>query len=241
MIPLLHAEVRKLGGSLALLLAVLAPALPGLLAALATATSTRTTTWWEMFGRFALPIWALFLLPMVVAAFTTLVAQIEYRGRGWDHLLALPLARWRVFTAKALVVLAAVVVMTALVLVFTYAGASLGGAIGGNPLTGALPWTRLAGIVPPLLAATALLTVLQLWAALRFPSFVVPLVVGIAGTLVTLAVAMTGTDQADWFPWVLPFQVLTAPDPVPAATIGGVGGAIAFVCMIADLSRRSFR
>ena len=241
MIALLNVEMRKLGGSLALLLAVLAPALPGVLAALAIATSTRTTTWWEILGRFVLPIWALFLLPMVVAAFTTLVAQIEYRSRGWDHLLALPLARWRVFTAKAFVVLAAVVLMTLLVLGFAFVGASLGGAIGGNPPTGALPWAGLAKVVPLLLAAAALLTGLQLWVALRFSNFVVPLGVGIAGTLVALAVAMTGTDQADWFPWVLPFKVLTAPDPVPAAIVGGLGGMVVLVAMIVDLSRRSFR
>jgi len=241
MIPLLQAEMRKLGGSLALLLAVLAPALPGVLAALAIMTNKRPMGWEMVFSSFVLPIWALFLLPMVVAAFTTLVAQIEYRGRGWDHLLALPVARWQVFTAKALVVLAAAVLMTLLVLVFTYLGASLGGAVSGNPPKGTLPWKRLVELVPLLLAATAFLTAVQLWVALRFANFVVPLAVGIAGTLVALAVAMTRTDQADWFPWVLPFKVLTAPDPMRAAFIGGMGGVIVLAAMIVDLSRRSFR
>ena len=72
-------------------------------------------------------------------------------------------------------------------------------------------------------------------------SFVVPLAVGIGGTLVALAVSMTGSDEADWFPWVLPFKVLTDPDPAPFALVGAIGGAIALAAMVLDLSRRSFR
>lgn len=241
MIALLHAELRKLGGSLALLLAVLGPALPGVLAALAIATARRSTSWGSILTQFVLPIWALFLLPMIVAAFTTLVAQIEYRGRAWDHLLALPIARWRIFAAKALVVLGVTAAMTLLVVLFALLGAALGGTLSGRAPTGTVPMGRLGMMVAELLAAATFLSALQLWVALRYGNFVVPLAVGIAGTLVALAVAMTGTGQADWFPWVLPFRTLTAPDPMPLAVMGALGGAAVLMVMIVDLSRRSFR
>ncbi len=241
MIALLRAETRKLGGSLALLLAVLAPALPGLLTALSLLSARRSANWDGLFTSFVLPIWALFLMPMVVAAFATLVAQIEYRARGWDHLLALPVARWQVFLAKAAVVVAATVAMTGLVLIFTWVGGVVGGALSRHPPTGGLAWDRIGRSALLMLASSATLVVLQLWVALRFSSFVVPLGVGIGGTLVALAVSMTGTDQAGWFPWVLPFKVLTVPDGAPFALTGGLGGLVLLGLMIADLSRRSFR
>lgn len=241
MIAMLQVELRKLDGSLALLLAVLAPALPGLLAALSIISTDRAPQWESILTSFVLPIWSLFLLPMVVAAFTTLIGQIEYRARGWDHLLALPIARWQLFLAKAIVVLAASATMTLLVLFFAWIGASIGGAISGHAPLGALPWAKLARTVPLLLAGTTMLVVIQLWAALRFASFVTPLVVGIGGTLVAMAVAMTRTDQAAWFPWVLPLKILSVSDPIPFALFGGLGGLVLLAIMVTDLSRHSFR
>lgn len=241
MIAALDVELRKLRGSLALLLAVVAPALPGLLAALSIASTDRTSQWASVYTQFIMPIWCLFLAPMVVAAFTALIGQIEYRARGWDHQRSLPIATWRLPLAKALIALTAFAAMTALVLAFAWIGASIGGALGGHPPAGAFPWTRLARTVPLVLAGSTMLVVIQLWSALRFPSFVIPLVVGIGGTLVSMAVAMTRTDQADWFPWVLPFRILSAPDPVPYATFGLIGGFVLLGAMVFDLSRHSFR
>jgi len=241
MMTLLQVELRKLNGSLALLLAVVAPALPGVLAALSIISADRSPQWASIFTGFVLPIWSLFLLPMVVAAFTTLVGQVEYRGRGWDHLLALPIARWQLFLAKAIVVLAASAMMTLLVVLFTWLGASLGGAISGHPPAGAIPWAKLTRMVSLLFAGTTMLVVIQLWVALRFASFVMPLVVGIGGTLVAMAVAMTRTDQAAWFPWVLPLKILSASDPIPFALLGGIGGLALLAVMIGHLSHHSFR
>lgn len=241
MIAVLQVEIRKLNASLALLLAVLAPALPGLLAALSLISTDRAPQWESILTGFVLPIWSLFLFPMVVAAFTTLVGQIEYRARGWDHLLALPIARWQLFLAKAVVVLAASAMMTLLVLLFAWVGASIGAAIGGHTPLGTLEWAKLARTVLLLLAGSTMLVVIQLWAALRFASFVMPLVVGIGGTLVAMAVAMTRTDQAAWFPWVLPLKILSAPNPVPFALLGGIGGLVLLAIMVTDLSRHSFR
>ena len=186
---------------------------------------------------FVLPIWSLFLFPMVVAAFTTLIGQIEYRAKGWDHLLALPIARWHVFLAKAIVVLAASAMMTLLALLFAWVGAS----IGGHAPLGMLPWAKLTQTVLLLLTGTTMLVIIQLWVALRFASFVMPLGVGIVGTLVTMAVAMTRTEQASWFPWVLPQKILFKPDPGHFALIGGIGGLALLVIMIVDFSHHDFR
>ena len=73
------------------------------------------------------------------------------------------------------------------------------------------------------------------------PPAVLPLVVGIGGTLVAMAVAMTRTEQASWFPWVLPLKILSAPDPIGFALFGGIGGLVLLVVMIGDLIRHDFR
>lgn len=241
MISLIRMEIRKLNGSLALLLAVVAPAFPALLVALSVATTDRASRWSAIFDSFMLPLWALFMMPMVVAAFTTLVAQIEYQARGWDYLLSLPIHRWKIFLAKAVVVLLAMVTMTLLSLIFTWLGALLGGLVGGHPPTGAIPFEKLANVTALLTASALLFVAMQTWVALRFSSFVVSLAFGIGGTMVALAVAMTGTKQADWFPWVLPMKVLSTPDPIKFALVGGLGGLLVLAIMVVDLSRRNFR
>ena len=240
MITLLYTELGKLRGSLALLVAVVAPAFPGFLAMLALLTNEEPASWSDSF-RFALPLWCLFLEPMVIAAFTALVGQIEHRGGGWDHLLTLPIARWRIFAAKILVILIASLVMTLLVICFTILGTIFGGALGSAVPLEPLPWRDLARKTALIFASTMALIAIQSWIALRFSNFVVPLVVGIGGTLVAMAVMMTRTQQADWFPWVLPFNVLIAPDPVPYAVAGLIGGCLIFVAMMLDLTCREIK
>jgi hypothetical protein len=85
------------------------------------------------------------------------------------------------------------------------------------------------------------LVAIQLWVALRFANFVVPLVVGIGGTLVALAVMITRTQQADWFPWVLPFNTLVTPTPERYAMVGLFIGMAIIAAMVPALTRHQFR
>ena len=240
MITLVFTELQKLRGSLALLVAVAAPALPGLLVMLALLSNDHAASWTDTY-RFALPLWALFLAPMVIAAFTALTAQLEHRGHGWDHLLALPIARWRIFAAKIIVTFATVVGMTVLVLGFASLGTLLGGAMGPGVPQEAFPWAKLVQQGALMIASMTTLVAIQLWIALRFANFVVPLVVGIGGTLVAMAVMMTRTQQAEWFPWVLPFNTLVTPTPERYAMVGLVTGLSILAAMIPALARHQFR
>ncbi len=240
MIMLIRNELQKLNGSLALLVAVAAPALPGLLVMLGLVSRDTPANWSDSY-KLALPLWALFLGPMVIAAFTALTAQIEHRGRGWDHILALPVARWRIFVAKIVVVFAVLVVMTALVVVCAALGTLAGGAMGGGVPVETFPWNNLLETSLLVMAAMTTLVAIQIWASLRFASFVVPLVVGIGGTLVGLAVLITGTQKAEWFPWVLPFNAMVAPEPYPFAMAGLFGGLAIIALLIPHLSRHQFR
>jgi ABC-2 type transport system permease protein len=87
-------------------------------------------------------------------------------------------------------------------------------------------------------AGSLLLIAIQLWAALRFRSFVPPLVIGIGGTFV--AVAATASKQGAFFPWLIPTNAL-ATDPEQAAMaidIGFYGGLAAALLMLIDMSRK---
>jgi hypothetical protein len=69
---------------------------------------------WEMWTQSSTGIWAFFMLPMSVTALTALVAHMEHGPRAWDHLRALPVARWKLYAAKAICVMAVVAAMSLL-------------------------------------------------------------------------------------------------------------------------------
>ena len=89
-----------------------------------------------------------------------------------------------------------------------------------------------------MVAAAGLVCMLQLWVALRFRSFVPPLVFGIAGTFV--AVAATSARQGLYFPWLMAVNVL-ASEPerqLFAVMLGGLGGLAALSAMLVHLNLR---
>lgn len=238
---LLWAELRKLNGSLAMLLAIVSPALVGLLCLLGTLSGDGPASWRNIMGMMTLPVWAFFLLPMTTTAFTALVGQTEYRTRAWDHLLALPIPRWAVYLTKAVAVMTTVALMTALVFVFAWLGSLLGGALSGRMPTGELPWGRIGRGVAAITGAAGLMVMLQLWVALRFANFVIPLGFGIGGTLVAISAMVTRSHDADWFPWLLPVNAVVKDEPTPFLLLGGLGGLAVLLLMVVDLSRREMR
>lgn len=234
-------EVLKLRGSLAALLMVLAPGLIGVACFLGPVVNERAPKWSELL-EVGFTLWASFMLPMTVTALTTLMAQIEYKPKAWDHLLSLPVRRSRIYLAKAMVVIAAVAFMTALVFVFVWLGGALGGlAAPERAPTGAFTWAGTANAGARTFGASLLMVMLLLWTALRFASFVVPLSAGIAATLVGFAVAVTRTDKADYFPTLLPMNAVMKTEPEPYLALGIGGGLLVLALMVVDLSRREMR
>lgn len=241
MVRILSAEVLKLRGSLAALFVATVPLLIGLLVFMSVITAKAVPSWQSILNSFVLPIWSLFLLPMAVATFAALIAQIEHRSRGWDQLLSMPVPRWRIFVAKAIIVLAATVAMTVLVLVGGIIATAAGSFLTGRTASGAISTEKLVEAVILISASSVFFATLQLWASLRYASFVVPLAIGMAGTLVSLTTAMTGSDKVDWFPWVMPGKVLNSPFAGQLAIAGVTGGGLVILCMIFDLNRRPMR
>lgn len=206
MLAVLSVEIRKLNRSLALLLALAAPTLIAIFVFFNMLRGDEPQPW-EMYLQSSTAIWAFFMLPMNVTALTALVAQMEHGPRAWDHLRALPMARWKLYAAKAICVLALVAMMSVLNLALTWGAVTLASTI--KPLlvpTGLFDLAVQATLLGKVLVAAILMIAIQFWIALRFASFVPALAVGIGGTF--FSVVATSAKQGVFFPWQMPINML---------------------------------
>lgn len=233
--PYLFTEVLKLRRSLVALLAAIAPIFVMVICVLIALRREEPVAYIN-FGMTGAAFWAFAMLPMSITALSVLVSQMEHGPRTWDHLLALPGARPKLFVAKAVVLMAVVAIMSGWLWTLMIAGWQLLAALGRT--TGAFDGPALALVMGKMWAASALMIVLQLWLALRTRSFVPPLMLGIIGTFI--AVAAASAREGAYFPWLMPLHILSS-DPamgIMALRIGILGGAIAMLAMLFDLNRR---
>lgn len=238
MLTVLSVELRKLNRSLAAVLAVAAPSLIAIFGFFMVLRGEKAQPW-EMWMVSAVGIWAYFMLPMSVTALTALVAHMEHGPKSWDHLRSLPLPRWRLYAAKAVMVLGVVAVMSLLTLVMVWGAVTLAVAIKPELTpTGALALGGYAATMAKVFLAAILMISIQLWIALRFASFVPALVVGIGGTF--FSVVATAAKQGVFFPWQMPVNML-ATEAWRVNTALGLGcglGLIVLALATAHLSRR---
>jgi ABC-2 type transport system permease protein len=214
-----RVEVLKLRRTLALWAALLVPLL---VVAMTTAlnlsreTGPRVaggpvTPWDSLMLNLVLFLWCLLGLPLFVALETALLAGLEHRENSWKHLFALPIPRWAIYAAKLLVG-AGLVGLSSLVLA---PGIGLEGLIlltfrPDQGLTTPIPWDLILGRSFSFTAAALLMLSIQTWVAIRWRSFVVPVGLGIGGTIAGLILGISGRSAllASYFPWSLPYAVL---------------------------------
>lgn len=219
----------------------------------------RPNSWDTLMLDQTLILWSFVLLPLFVALETALLAGVEHRENNWKHLFALPVRRWTIYVSKLLVMMA-LVCLTSLVLA---AGTALQGwlLLVFRPDLGLdypIPWglilLRDFGFVP----AVLLMVAVQLWIAIRWRSFTVPMSLGVVGTLIGVMLLRTlknslstplGPLFASFFPWSLPYVTivphaytnLPESTPVPSATAlvaGILGGLIISILGCWETSRR---
>lgn len=238
MLAVLSVEVRKLNRSLAALLALAAPTLIAIFVFFNMLRGD-TPQPWESWTKGSVAIWAFFMLPMSVTALTALVAHMEHGPRAWDHLRALPVARWKIYAAKAFCVLAVVAVMSLMNLLLTWGAVSFAAAI--KPVlapTGVFDLGAQLILLGKVMLAATLMIAIQFWIAMRFSSFVPALAVGIGGTF--FSVVATAAKQGVFFPWQMAINMLSD-EPwrmQTALALGGGLGALAMVLAVAHLARR---
>ena len=240
----LRAETLKLKRTLALRMILLAPTLVALLGLLAQSVAVSrdrgdlAATLWESHTRSSLTIWAVFLMPLLITVETALLSGIEHGERQWKHLFALPVPRYAIYWAKFAMAQGLVLLSTLFVSLLV-------------PLSGWLlilwhPSLSAAGPPPILLIVTralecwlaaGLILSTNLWIAIRWPSFTVPLGAGIAGTFFALFAA--SAEAAKYYAWLLPLNVLSGGDRLRIAlTLGIGGGLLVAVLGCIDFTRR---
>jgi hypothetical protein len=234
----LAVEAIKLRRSLALVLALAAPALVVVFDFFFILRGKDPVPW-SMALQMSAAIWAFFMLPMSVTALAALVAHTEHGPRAWDTLRALPVPRWHHYAAKAVGVLGLVAAMTVALAVMTIAAVTLAAWIKpGVAPTDAPDFVAYFALLGRIFLASWLLVAVQLWLALRYASFVPSLATGIAGTF--FAVVATSAKIGMVLPWQVPLNQL-APDldrALLALAIGTIGGLVALLAMLWHLGRR---
>ena len=240
----LHGETLKLKRTLALRMIFIAPILVALLAllvqsaALARGRGDLAATFWESHARNSLTVWAVFLLPLLITLESALLCGIEHGDKQWKHIFALPLPRYAVFTAKFLMV-QGLILLSSLVACFYIVVSGwmliLWTPSLSNP--GLVPlWSILLRALQCWLAAGLILST-NLWIALRWPSSTVALGAGISGTF--FALFATSAEGAKYYPWLLPFNVVSNADRLPISLMIGIGGGLLMaVLSCSDFIRR---
>jgi CubicO group peptidase (beta-lactamase class C family) len=241
-----HAEALKLKRTLALWMVVVAPLLVGLLGFfvetnhLSRGTGVSPKTFWDMLSRESLAIWAIFLLPLLIALETALLAGIEHGERQWKHLFALPVPRASIFAAKYLVTQAIAFFSTLMVCVLI--------VMSGLLLVAMFPKLATAGPPPLVLICTrafycwlasGLILSAHLWIALRWPGFTIALGAGVTGTFFALFAASARIGK--FYPWLFPvnsFNPQATDRNAVALWLGIGGGLLVAIAAAIDFVRR---
>lgn len=265
MLSSIQVELIKLKRSKIMLVMLVGPALVGLLF-FSLQTSGANFRAWPFYFFAGFVAWATFMLPLTATIITTLLAQLEHGPKTWAHLLALPVPKWRIFGAKAVVALGLIAFMTLLTGAFLAFGGWLAGAL--NPENKLIDPAPFAGLAETMLGdddemfgdmdvallvkhwrlavaerlayiylSSFLLITIQLWAAFRFRNFLIPLAIGVGGGF--FAIFAQASAYGIYFPWLMPFNTLGfMPEKVEMAlTYGLVGGVGMGLLMLVDMSR----
>jgi ABC-2 type transport system permease protein len=239
MIAAFRTEITKLRRSLILLTALGGPLCAAAFSFL-TLIAKSDPVPWSAFLREGVAMWAYLLLPLSITALTVFLAQLEHGPRLWTHLLVLPVARWKLFAAKAAMTMLLIAGMNAVFFGLLLGIGSVMEALSTTPIfTDAPRPAMLAALLARMTVVAAAMGIVQIWAALAFRSFVPPLILGIVGSVAALGAVASGSGLL--LPWGLAAFLLTDAGLAQRALIAGItGGIVLFAAMLAHLGRREW-
>jgi lantibiotic transport system permease protein len=243
----LAAEQLKTKRTLALLLAPVAPLAIIILNVAMTidrspaASGSKASNMWLDHGQNTLLLWLLLMYPLFITLETALLANLEHANRQWKHLCALPVERQAIYIAKFVSALAVLAISTAALYVYLIAsGLFLRVVLPGRGFEGPVPWLTLLRPVVLAYVTSLLLISMHMWLAMRSPSFVMPIAVGIVAMVA--AVILVQSDYNMWYPWTMPAVVvrfsLEGTAVRTSVLVGAVGGVVIAALGCWDASRR---
>jgi hypothetical protein len=236
----LHAELLKLKRTLAFRVIFVLPLLIALLqflVILRTKTYARGFNLWQTHPTNSFQIWAVFMMPLLIALVTALLNGIEHSDKQWKHLFVLPVPRYAVYFAK-LIVAQGLILMSTLVLGVFTAVVGVAGTYLRPELAnaGPVPYIWLAKQVAFVWLASWLIIAIHTWISMRWSGFPIALGAGIGGTFFALFAASASLGK--YYPWLLPMNIFVEGRFRTALLLGIAGGLIASVLGCLEFTRR---
>jgi len=145
--------------------------------------------------------YALLFLPLITGVLASVICRYEHQAGGWKQLLALPVTRGRVFTAKYVILMILVLVGQLLYLGAVYVVGMMKGFTDPFPIE--IVWKSIFGGW----VATFPLVALQLWMSILFKSFAAPFAVNVVFTLPAI-LAVNSERFGPYYPWAQPFSMM---------------------------------
>jgi hypothetical protein len=193
--------------------------------------------YWAALARINLRLWGMLMMPLYITLQTALIAGLDHADNQWKAILARPVPRWTVYTAKLLIVAALTSVSSAIL----FAGMLLAGPVlnhliprgihFGSPVPYGAISRQVAGMAG--LAFPAL--TIQHWVSLRWRAFSVAVGFGIVATVTAFAMLGSAGPLGGWpeyFPWALP-MLIVAGHPHNTAAALWIGAALGIVVSLA--------
>jgi hypothetical protein len=236
----LHAEALKLRRTLAFRVIFVLPFLVALLQffiVLRTKKFPAGFKLWETMGTNSLQIWAVFMMPLLIALVTALLNGIEHSDKLWKHLFALPVPRQSIYFSKFVVaqglMLVSTFVLAVLVIVVGIASTHLKSDL-ANP--GPIPYLWFAKQTAFVWLASWLIIAIHTWISMRWSGFPIALGAGIGGTFFALFAASASLGK--YYPWLLPMNIFIEGRLAMALALGIGGGIVAALLGCFEFVRR---
>ncbi|MBO3132317.1 ABC transporter permease [Dermatophilus congolensis] len=201
----------------------------------------QTVTYRVLWGQSGV-IYAYLFLPIALAAWVAMAVKVEHDDRNLQRMAGYAALCRHVLLGKLL----AIAVMAVIGTVIYWVAMAVTGLMLGFGLNGELGTTLLAALSGAL-GAAAVMTVL-LYVAMRARSFVTPVAVGGAGSMVGLVLVLVARPLALFWPFCLPGNLMfvrSAGQVCLAEAVGNVAMALlwmaaAIAVLVAHLRRREF-
>ena len=236
----LHAELLKLKRTLAFRVIFV---LPFFIALLQFFVIWRTKKFpadfklWQTHATNSFQIWAIFMMPLLIALETALLNGIEHADKQWKHLFALPVPRHSIYFAKF-------VVAQWLILVSTFILALLTILVGLASIylkpelanTDPVPFWWITKLALEVWLAAWLIIAIHTWISMRWAGFPIALGVGIGGTFFALFAASAAIGK--YYPWLLPMNLFLDGRFTSALVLGIGGGLLAALLGCLEFTRR---
>lgn len=236
----LHAELLKLKRTLAFRVIFVLPFLVALLQffiVLRTKKFPQTFKLWEAIGTNSLQIWAVFMMPLLIALVTALLNGIEHSDKQWKHLFALPVPRHSIYLSKLVVaqglMFVSTFVLALLIVVVGIASTYLKPELAN---TGPVPYVWIAKQTACVWLASWLIIAIHTWISMRWAGFPIALGAGIGGTFFALFAASASLGK--YYPWLLPMNIFIEGRFAMALVLGISGGVVAALLGCFEFVRR---